>query len=85
MTTITGLTAQNTVGVRDIHVVPAEFVRKCLDAVFEDMPVDVVKTGMLTSTSTIEVVGDVMKQWKVDKLVLDPVSAGACSDWYCVC
>lgn len=44
------------------------------------MPVDVVKTGMLTSTSTIEVVSDVMKQWKVDKLVLDPVSAGACSD-----
>ncbi|KAI5858837.1 thiamine biosynthesis protein Thi-4 [Tricharina praecox] len=73
MTTITGLTAQNTLGVRDIFVIPAEFVKKSLDAVFEDMPVDVVKTGMLTSAATIEVVADAMKQWKVEKLVLDPV------------
>ena len=74
MTTITGLTAQNTLGVGDIHVIPAGFVKKSLDAVFQDMPVDVVKTGMLTSGNTIEVVGDTMKQWKVEKLVLDPVS-----------
>lgn len=80
MTTITGLTAQNTLGVRDIFVIPAEFVKKSLDAVFEDMPVDVVKTGMLTSAATIEVVADAMKQWKVEKLVLDPVSANTWSE-----
>ena len=45
MTATTALTAQNTLGVEDIHHVPAEFVRKQIDAVFKDMKPDVVKTG----------------------------------------
>ena len=46
MTATTALTAQNTLGVEDIHHVPAEFVRKQIDAVFKDIKPDVVKTGM---------------------------------------
>lgn len=46
MTAITALTAQNTLGVEDIHHVPAEFVRKQIDAVFKDIKPDVVKTGV---------------------------------------
>jgi len=46
---ITALTAQNTRGVSGIHAVPAEFIAKQLTAVLDDLPVTVVKTGMLAS------------------------------------
>jgi hydroxymethylpyrimidine/phosphomethylpyrimidine kinase len=46
MTATTALTAQNTLGVVDIHPVPSEFVRKLIDACASDIGTDVVKTGM---------------------------------------
>lgn len=45
MTATTALTAQNTLGVYDIHPVPTDFLKKQLDACFDDIGVDVVKTG----------------------------------------
>lgn len=48
MTATTALTAQNTLGVHGIHHVPAEFLRKQIDAVVTDVGVDVVKTGKLS-------------------------------------
>ena len=45
MTATTALTAQNTLGVVDIHPVPSGFVRKMIDACVSDIGVDVVKTG----------------------------------------
>jgi hydroxymethylpyrimidine/phosphomethylpyrimidine kinase len=45
MTATTALTAQNTLGVEDIHVVPAAFVEKQIEACVGDIGVDVVKTG----------------------------------------
>jgi hydroxymethylpyrimidine/phosphomethylpyrimidine kinase len=46
MTATTALTAQNTLGVVDIHPVPADFVRRLVDACISDIGVDVVKTGV---------------------------------------
>jgi hydroxymethylpyrimidine/phosphomethylpyrimidine kinase len=46
LTATTGLTAQNTLGVQDIHVVPAGFVRKQINAALEDVGADVVKLGI---------------------------------------
>lgn len=46
MTATTALTVQNTHGVTGVHVVPAEFVGRQIDAVAGDIGVDVVKTGM---------------------------------------
>ena len=45
MTTTTALTAQNTLGVVDIHPTPPDFVRKSIDACLSDISVDVVKSG----------------------------------------
>jgi hydroxymethylpyrimidine/phosphomethylpyrimidine kinase len=45
MTATTALTAQNTLGVQDIHYTPPTFLKKQVDAVCEDIGVDVVKTG----------------------------------------
>ena len=51
MTATTALTAQNTLGVDDIHQIPPEFVRKTIDACMSDISVDVVKTGIVFSSS----------------------------------
>lgn len=45
LTATTGLTAQNTLGVQDIHIVPSEFVRKQINAALNDVGADVVKLG----------------------------------------
>jgi hydroxymethylpyrimidine/phosphomethylpyrimidine kinase len=45
MTATTALTAQNTMGVVDIHPTPPSFVRKLIDACISDIGVDAVKTG----------------------------------------
>ncbi|GAB1200112.1 hypothetical protein APSETT444_009479 [Aspergillus pseudonomiae] len=42
LTATTGLTAQNTLGVQDIFVVPAEFVKKQINAGLEDIGADAV-------------------------------------------
>ncbi|KAI1375948.1 Phosphomethylpyrimidine kinase-domain-containing protein [Hypoxylon crocopeplum] len=73
MTATTALTAQNTTGVDGIHHVPSEFVRKQIDAVFRDIQPGVVKTGMLASARTIEIVAQALKDYKVETLILDPV------------
>ncbi|KAF2033726.1 hypothetical protein EK21DRAFT_108854 [Setomelanomma holmii] len=73
MTATTALTAQNTLGVKDIHHTPPEFLRKQIDAVCEDVGVDVVKTGMLASVESIEVLADAFQKFNINTSVVDPV------------
>ncbi|KAJ5044936.1 trifunctional hydroxymethylpyrimidine kinase/phosphomethylpyrimidine kinase/thiaminase [Penicillium rubens] len=73
LTATTGLTAQNTLGVQDIFVVPSEFVRKQINAGLEDVGADVVKLGMLSSAETIDVIAETLLAHKVPIVVLDPV------------
>jgi hydroxymethylpyrimidine/phosphomethylpyrimidine kinase len=79
MSAIVALTAQNTVGVTAVHEVPLDIVRAQLDAVFSDVGVDAVKTGMLFSQEIVETVADFLADRRVP-LVVDPVmvaSSGA--------
>ena len=73
MTAQAALTAQNTQGVKAIHEVPSEFVKQQIDACVEDIGVDVVKTGMLASASTISIVADALKRHRISLSVIDPV------------
>ncbi|ORY10411.1 Phosphomethylpyrimidine kinase-domain-containing protein [Clohesyomyces aquaticus] len=73
MTATTALTAQNTLGVYDIHHTPPAFLRKQIDACIEDVGVDVVKAGMLASAATIDVVADAFRRHSVTVSVVDPV------------
>lgn len=47
MTATTALTAQNTLGVDDVHITPPAFVAKQIDACLRDIGCDVVKLGRL--------------------------------------
>src|SRR6195256_5007472 len=70
---ITALTAQNTLGVRGIHQVPAEFVTAQIDAVFSDLAVDAVKIGMVAQLASIDAIAAGLKRWSPKHVVLDPV------------
>ena len=73
MSVITALTAQNTVGVQGIHEVPSRFVERQIDSVLSDIGADAIKTGMLANQEIIEVVAKKIKQYRVQKVVVDPV------------
>jgi hydroxymethylpyrimidine/phosphomethylpyrimidine kinase len=77
---ITALTAQNTVEVRAVRPVRADLVRAQVEAVLDDFEVRAVKTGLLATAATIEMVADLAAGGRLPNLVVDPVmvaSSGA--------
>ena len=80
MSAITALTAQNTVGVRAIHGVPAEFLKEQIAAVVEDIGVDAVKIGMLHAPEIVEVVAWAIDHYGLQQVVLDPVMVATSGD-----
>lgn len=73
-TVLTALTAQNTRGVSSIHGLPPSFVLDQLETVLSDIPVDIIKTGMLHTPSIIAAVAEKLRERKVMiPLVIDPV------------
>ena len=73
MSAISALTAQNTVGVLGIHDVPTSFIIDQMNAVFDDIGVDAVKTGMLHRPEVIQKTAQILKNRDVSSLVVDPV------------
>ncbi|MGY4178245.1 hydroxymethylpyrimidine kinase/phosphomethylpyrimidine kinase [Bradyrhizobium sp. USDA 4518] len=78
--TITALTAQNTMGVSGIHPVPASFVTAQIDAVFSDLEVGAVKIGMVAQADTIAAIADGLRRWAPRHVVLDPVMVATSGD-----
>lgn len=72
-TAITAITAQNTLGVTDIHPVPIKIIEAQIDAVMSDIGANVIKIGMLHSAEVIEVVVRAIDKYKPRHVVLDPV------------
>jgi hydroxymethylpyrimidine kinase / phosphomethylpyrimidine kinase / thiamine-phosphate diphosphorylase len=70
---ITSLTAQNTRGVSAIYAPSPAFVAEQLDAVLSDIPIDVVKTGMLYSPEIATLVADKLEEYGRRIVVIDPV------------
>jgi len=44
-----------------------------MDSVISDIGVDAMKTGMLSNSSIIRVVGRKVRRYKISKMVIDPV------------
>ncbi|MBN1466723.1 bifunctional hydroxymethylpyrimidine kinase/phosphomethylpyrimidine kinase [candidate division KSB1 bacterium] len=80
MSVITALTAQNTVAVTAIVEMPAPFVAKQIDAVLDDIGVDAVKIGMLSSAEIIVTVAERLRAHAVARIVLDPVMVAKSGD-----
>lgn len=73
MSVITALTAQNTTGVSGIMEASPEFVEQQLDCVFEDIPPDAVKIGMVSNPDIIRAIARKLRQYNPKAIVTDPV------------
>lgn len=73
MTAITAITAQNTVGVIDVHPIPPRTIVNQVKAIAEDIGVDAVKIGMLGDQSTVEAVNEALELIPGAPVVIDPV------------
>ena len=73
MSAVTALTAQNTTGVSGIMEVTPAFLARQIDAVFEDIRPDAVKTGMVSSAALIRTIAQRLCAWEAGNIVVDPV------------
>ena len=73
LSVITAVTAQNTQGVQFIHPVPQKIILAQLDSVLSDIGADAVKTGMLLTAGAVESVVKKVKEYSLEKLIVDPV------------
>lgn len=78
--TITSITAQNTLGVKKVYNLPLEIIEAQIDAIMEDIGAQAVKTGMLATKEIILLVSKKIKEYKIDKLVVDPVMVATSGD-----
>jgi hydroxymethylpyrimidine/phosphomethylpyrimidine kinase len=80
MSVICALTSQNTVGVQAIHDVPLDFIKAQFDSVMTDIGADGAKTGMLASSAVVHAVAEKVEEYKIKKLVVDPVMVAKSGD-----
>ena len=78
--TLTAITAQNTVAVTAVHELPVELIAAQIDAVVTDIGVDAVKTGMLSSSAIVETVARELERHGIENLVVDPVMVAKSGD-----
>ena len=78
-TAITAVTAQNTIGVQQVELMPAELVRAQIRSVMSDIGADVIKIGMLGSAEIIEVVAEEIEEADAF-VILDPVMVATSGD-----
>ena len=80
MSAITALVAQNTTGVQEIVEMTPKFLGQQIDAVFEDIPPDAVKTGMVASCGLIETIAERLRFYRAKNIVVDPVMVATSGD-----
>ncbi len=73
MSAIAALTSQNTTGVAGIVEIDPDFISSQIRTVVNDIGVDAVKTGMLSSAAIISRVAADVRELKLERLVVDPV------------
>ena len=74
-TAVTCLTVQDTINVLALHPVESYILRAQIHAVLEDLPVAVVKLGLLGSVAAVNTVADVLDGVPELPVVFDPVLA----------
>ncbi|MBM7855440.1 hydroxymethylpyrimidine/phosphomethylpyrimidine kinase [Desulfohalotomaculum tongense] len=77
---ITAVTAQNTTGVQGVAEIEPSFVALQMKSVLEDIKIDAIKIGMLSSTEIIKSVARVLKEYPHIPVVLDPVMVAKSGD-----
>lgn len=79
MSAITSLTAQNTTGVQDVFNVPAEFLESQLTSIFDDVPPDAMKSGMVATSEMMKVIKYFVDTYGIP-YIIDPVMIATSGD-----
>lgn len=73
MSVIVSVVAENTSRVISVEDISPQIIKDQIDAVFEDIVVDAVKVGMLSSPECMDAVAEKLSQYKPKYTVVDPV------------
>ena len=79
VTSLTCVTAQNTLEVRSIYKVPPNIIERQIDSLFDDCSIAAVKTGMLYDEEIVKVVAKKLSDYHM-KPVVDPVMVATSGD-----
>lgn len=74
LSVVSAITAQNTEGVDSIYPVERDFLEKQLRILLSDIRPDAAKIGMLYSRWAVEIVAEMLKEYPLSNLVIDPVT-----------
>ena len=77
---VTAVTAQNTEGVRAVHVLDADLVAAQIDAVVDDLAPRAAKTGMLATPGIVAMVTSKAHEGALPPIVVDPVLVASSGD-----
>ncbi len=73
MSVVTAVTAQNTMGVFAVRELDVDIIKGQIDCLYEDIRIDAVKVGMVSSIEIIDVIGECLKKNRAVNIVVDPV------------
>ncbi len=79
-TALTAIPVQNTIGVRSIYDIATTCVEEQIKAILDDMQMDAVKIGMLHRQDIINCVAQILSDYNVRNIVLDPVMVAKSGD-----
>ncbi len=73
MSVITAITAQNSKGVFAVQEIELDIIKRQFEVLYEDIRIDAIKIGMLSSSEISETVYSFLKETTIDNIILDPV------------
>jgi hydroxymethylpyrimidine/phosphomethylpyrimidine kinase len=73
MSVITAVTAQNTMGVLNVSELDVDIIRDQINCLYDDIKIDAVKVGMVSSIEIIDVIGECLQKNRAVRIVVDPV------------
>lgn len=76
-TAVTAVTAQNTLGVTDIHVIPSSVVEAQIRTIMDDMPPAAIKTGMIAGKGQVFAIATALLSYPATPLIVDPVMSAS--------
>ena len=74
---VSSITAQNTRGIDSIFPVERDAFQKQLRILLSDIRPDALKTGMLFSKWSVEITAEIIREFSLKNLVIDPVSVSS--------
>ncbi|MDI6889950.1 MAG: bifunctional hydroxymethylpyrimidine kinase/phosphomethylpyrimidine kinase [Thermodesulfovibrionales bacterium] len=77
LSVVSAITAQNTKAVDFVFPVERDFLEKQLHVLLPDIRPDALKIGMLYSRWAVELVAEILKEYSLGNLVIDPVTVSS--------